>query len=55
MSVHKTRGFLYWIARLLGDYQAVSSGSSKKMARRAGRRVAGRDFIKLEQLSYYSK
>ncbi len=42
MSVHKTRGFLYWIARLLGDYQAVSSGSSKKMARRAGRRVAGR-------------
>jgi len=42
MSVHKTRGFLYWIARLLGDYQAVSSGSSKKMARRVGRRAAGR-------------
>ena len=42
MSVHKTRGFLYWLARLLGDYQAVSSGSSKKMARRAGRRVTGR-------------
>ncbi|MFO7951567.1 MAG: hypothetical protein R6U91_01975 [Bacillota bacterium] len=42
MSVHKTRGFLYWIARMLGDYSAVSSGSSKKMAKRAGRRVAGR-------------
>jgi len=42
MSVHKTRGFLYWLARLLGDYQAVSSGSSKKMARRVGRRAAGR-------------
>ena len=42
MSVNKTRGFLYWIARLLGDYQAASSGSSKKITRRAGRRVAGR-------------
>jgi len=31
MSVHKTRGFLYWLARLLGDYQAVSSGSPEKM------------------------
>ena len=42
MSINKTRGFLYWIARLLGDFQALSSGSSKKMAKRAGRRVTGR-------------
>jgi len=42
MSVHKTRGLLYKIARLLGDYQAVSSGSSKKVAKRAGRRITGR-------------
>ncbi len=42
MSVHKTRGFLYKAARLLGDYQALSSGSPKKVAKRAGRRVTGR-------------
>ncbi len=42
MSINKTRGFLYQMARLLGDVNAVSSGSSKKMAKRAGRRAAGR-------------
>ncbi len=42
MSVNKTRGFLYRLARLLGDFTAVSSGSSKKMTRRVGRRVTGR-------------
>ncbi len=42
MSVNKTRGFLYWLARLLGDFSAVSSGSPKKMTKRVGRRVAGR-------------
>ena len=42
MSVHKTRGFLYKMTRLLGDYQAISSGSSNKMTRRVGRRVTGR-------------
>jgi len=42
MSVSKSRGFLYKLARLLGDYSAVSSGSSKKMARRVGRRATGR-------------
>ncbi len=42
MSVNKTRGFLYQLARLLGDYQAVSSGSGKKMGKRVGRRVVGR-------------
>ncbi len=42
MSVHKTRGFLYKLARLLGDWQAVSSGNPKKIARRIGRRAAGK-------------
>ncbi|MBS4023300.1 MAG: hypothetical protein KGZ79_12910 [Dethiobacter sp.] len=42
MSINKTRGFLYKLARLLGDVSAVSSGSPKKMAKRAGRRVAGK-------------
>jgi len=42
MSVSKSRGFLYKLARLLGDYSAVSSGSSKKMAKRVGRRATGR-------------
>ncbi len=42
MSVNKTRGLLYKAARLLGDFSAVSSGSSKKMTRRVGRRVTGR-------------
>ena len=42
MGVSKTRGLLYRLARLLGDFSALSSGSSKKMTKRAGRRVAGR-------------
>ncbi len=42
MSVNKTRGFLYKLARLLGDFSAISSGSSKKMTKRAGRRITGR-------------
>jgi ubiquinone biosynthesis protein UbiJ len=42
MSLHKTRGSLYKLARILGDVQAVSSGSGKKIARRAGRRVVGK-------------
>jgi len=42
MSVHKTRGFLYQLARLLGDFQAISSGSPKKMTKRVGRRITGR-------------
>jgi len=42
MSISKTRGFLYQLAKLLGDWQAVSSGSGKKIARRVGRRIAGK-------------
>jgi hypothetical protein len=42
MSINKTRGLLYKAARLLGDFQAVSSGSPKKITRRVGRRITGR-------------
>lgn len=39
MSINKTRGFLYWLARLLGDVNAVKKG---KVGKRIGRRVAGK-------------
>jgi hypothetical protein len=42
MSINKTRGLLYKATRLLGDVQAVSSGSPKKMTKRVGRRITGR-------------
>lgn len=40
MSLGKFRSFLYTLARLLGDFSAVKSGNPKKIAKRAGRRVA---------------
>jgi len=42
VSIGKARGILYTVAKLLGDVSAVSSGSPKKIAKRAGRRIAGR-------------
>jgi hypothetical protein len=39
MSITKTRGLLYLIARLLGDVSAVQKGT---VGRRVARRVAGR-------------
>jgi hypothetical protein len=33
------RGFLYWLARVLGDVNAVKKG---KVGRRLGRRIAGK-------------
>jgi len=42
MSISKIRSFLYWLAKFLGDISAISSGSPKKMAKRAGRRAAGK-------------
>ncbi|WP_196121257.1 hypothetical protein [Anaerobacillus alkaliphilus] len=41
MSINKSRGFLYKLARFLGDFQAVRKGP-KAMAKRAGRRVVGK-------------
>lgn len=42
MSINKTRSFLYTLARLLGDFQALSSGSPKKIAKRVARRAVGK-------------
>lgn len=39
MSISKTRGFLYTLARYLGDAQAVKRGT---VSRRVGRRVYGK-------------
>ena len=39
LSIAKTRGFLYWLARLLGDVNAVQKG---KVGRRVARRAAGK-------------
>lgn len=42
MSINKTRGFLYSLAKLLGDFQAITSGNPSKMGKRLGRRTAGK-------------
>ena len=39
LTINKTRGFLYLLAKVLGDVQAVKSG---KVGKRIGRRIAGR-------------
>jgi len=48
MSIGKTRGFLYWLARLLGDVNAVKKGKvGKRVARRAAGKVTGRTMRKV--------
>ena len=45
ITIGKTRGWLYWLARLLGDVSAVSKGPgamSKRLARRAAGKGTGR-------------
>lgn len=39
MSISKTRGLLYQVARILGDVQAARKG---RVGRRVARRIAGR-------------
>lgn len=39
MSINSLRGFLYWLARSLGDINAAQKG---KVGRRIARRLAGR-------------
>ncbi|RJQ54077.1 MAG: hypothetical protein C4521_04280 [Actinobacteria bacterium] len=39
VSISSTRGFLYWLARFLGDIQAAKRG---RVGRRVGRRIAGK-------------
>jgi len=48
VTVRKTRSFLYSLARLLGDYQAVKSGRvGRRVARRAAGRATGRGLGRL--------
>ncbi len=48
MSINKTRGFLYWLARLLGDINAVRRGrGGRRIARRAAGKATGRGLGKL--------
>ena len=48
MSISKTRGFLYWLARLLGDVNAVKKGKvGRRVLRRAAGKGTGRVFRKL--------
>ena len=48
MSISKTRGFLYLLAKLLGDVQAVRRGRvGKRIARRAAGKITGRGLGKL--------
>ncbi|MEX2486868.1 MAG: hypothetical protein WD377_04545 [Nitriliruptoraceae bacterium] len=48
MSIGKSRGLLYRIARLLGDVQAVKRGTvGKRIARRVTGKATGRGLGKL--------
>jgi hypothetical protein len=48
MSVGRTRGALYKLARFLGDYEAVRRGRvGKRIARRAAGRITGRGLGRL--------
>ncbi|WP_406672627.1 hypothetical protein [Natronospira sp.] len=42
MTIHKTRGILYRVAKYLGDIQAISSANPEKVAKRVGRRMTGK-------------
>jgi hypothetical protein len=44
MSINKIRSILYFIARLLGDINAVQKG---KIEQRIGRRILGKIFGRL--------
>jgi len=41
-GLRRTRGLLYKAARVLGDIDALSTGSPKRIGKRIGRRLAGR-------------
>jgi hypothetical protein len=42
MSINRFRRLLYKTAKMLGDVQAASSGSPKKISKRIGRRIVGK-------------
>jgi len=48
VNISKGRGFLYWLAKLLGDVNAVKKGKvGRRVGRRAAGKVAGKGFGKL--------
>lgn len=48
MRFNKARGFLYWLAKAIGDVQAVKSGKvAKRVVRRAAGKATGRLLGKL--------
>ena len=48
MSINKSRGFLYAIARILGDINAVKKGTAgKRIARRMVGKATGRGIGKM--------
>lgn len=48
MSINKTRGFLYWLAKILGDVNAVKRNKvGKRVARRLAGKVTGRGLGRL--------
>ena len=48
VTVNKTRGFLYLLAKLLGDFQAACKGRvGKRIARRAAGRATGKGLGRL--------
>ena len=49
MSINKTRGILYKLAKLLGDISAVSIGKPGKAVKRISRRATGEATGKLFQ------
>lgn len=47
-TITKTRGFLYLLAKFLGDFQAVRKGRvGKRIARRAAGRATGKGLGKI--------
>ncbi|MFS8189531.1 hypothetical protein ACMG4J_22745 [Rossellomorea marisflavi] len=48
MSINKTRGFLYTLAKILGDVNAVQKGTvGKRIVRRAAGKATGKGLGKL--------
>ena len=48
LTINKTRGFLYLLAKWLGDFQAARKGRvGKRIARRAAGRATGKGLGKL--------
>jgi hypothetical protein len=48
LTINKTRGFLYLLAKLLGDFQAARKGRvGKLVARRAAGRATGKGLGRL--------